>query len=328
VGLRFGRHHVRTLANMEDVELVAVADRSTALPGGLDAYARAYGATAYRQAADMMEHERLDALCVCVSPVAREQIITSAAQAHIPMFIEKPWAADMAQARRLAAICREHSAVVMVGFSFRFLPTIVRLRALLAADLGAPWLLNGEYVFDWRPPADAWLWDPQNGNGFFNENSGHLFDAVTYLMGRAVSVSAEGGIFAGSPSEDAAAVVIRFESGAIAALTLGGLGAKANPAFPRIDLVTANGQAHLAGRHHIWESLTWAIRDDDEARTLVTRPEQLGDTRYTLALRHFFDCIRDGRAPEATIEDGVRAVALAEAVYQSARTGEKVLLST
>lgn len=327
VGLRFGQQHVRTLANMDGVAVTAVADRHATIPGGLKAYAHSYGAAAYQDALTMIEQEPLDALTICTSPATREEIITLAAQKGIPMFIEKPWASNLAQARRLAAICQQYQAVVMVGFSFRFLPAITKLRTLMDESLGAGWLLNGEYIFDWLPPADAWLWQPENGNGFFNENSGHLFDAVCYLMGQPVSVMAEGSIFAGSPSEDGAAVVIRFQNGGMAALTIGGLGVAAIIDHPRINLVTENGQAQLNGRHHIWESLTWAARGDEQMSQLTTPPEMLGDTRYTYAFRHFFDCLRTGQTPTATVADGITAVALAEAVYESARTGQKVILN-
>jgi predicted dehydrogenase len=187
-------------------------------------------------------------------------------------------------------------------------------------------MLNGEYVFGWSPPPDHWLWDPENGNGFFNENSGHLFDAVCYLLGKPVSVMAEAANFNQHPSEDAAAVSIRFASGAIAALTIGGLGATAHQDFPRIDVTTQHGQARLRGKHHMWESLTWATHTDKETRTFTELPEVLGTTRYTRAMQHFFACIRSRQPPTATIEDGITAVALAEAVYKSAHSGRKVLV--
>jgi predicted dehydrogenase len=220
----------------------------------------------------------------------------------------------------------EDKATVMVGFSFRFLPAIVRLRALLDGELGSGWLLNGEYVFDWLPPTSFWLWDPQNGGGFFNENSCHLFDAVCYLMGAPVSVMAEAGNFKGSPSEEVAALTLRFANGGLAALTIGCLGVGAHHNFPRLNIVTANGQAELIGREHIWESFTWATRGSGETRTVTAPPEMLGNTRYTYAFRHFFECIKTGQPPTGTVEDGVRSVALAAAVYESARTGQKVQL--
>jgi len=326
VGLRFGQHHVRTLANMDEAELVAVADRSPKMPGGLAAYAAQYGATAYRDGLEMIEQADLDAVSIATPPRGREALIEAAAARGIPLFVEKPWATNLDHAQRLVDLCRRHKATVMVAFSFRFHPAMVKLRQLMAGELGQGWLLNGHYLFSWLPPHDNWLWDPENGNGFFNENSGHLFDAVCYLLGDPVSVTAEAINPMGMPSENAAAISLRFANGAIAALTLGGIGAGAIRNFPRLEVVTANGQAQLQGREHIWEQLRWTSRQDETVRQLIRSPEGLGRTRYTDAFEHFFASIRSGQQPSVGIADGVRAVALAMAVYESARTGHKVNL--
>jgi predicted dehydrogenase len=328
IGLKFGQHHVRTLANIQDVQLVAVADRSPDMPGGLSSYAGHYGARAYRDGIEMMEEEELDAISICTAPHGREALIECAARKGIPMFVEKPWATDLEHARQLARLCRQHNAIVMVAFSFRFHPAIVKLRTLMDGELGRGWMLNGEYVFGWVPPTGHWLWDPENGNGFFNENSCHLFDAVCYLLGDPVLVMAEAINPMACPSENAATITLRFASGAIASLTVGGIGAKAYHDFPRIDVVTANGQARLSGRDHIWDQLSWTTRESDVVHSIIQPPEALGSTRYTHALNHFFECIRTGRQPSAGVEDGVKTVALAMAVYESARTGRKVRLDS
>lgn len=164
---------------------------------------------------------------------------------------------------------------------------------------------------------------PSNGNGFFNENSGHLFDAVCYLMGKPISVMAEAINPMAAPSENAAVVTIRFAQGGIAALTLGGIGVTAQKESPRIDIVTVNGQAKLFGREHIWERLSWATRDSSSAQHIIQTPEALGNTRYTDAFTHFLDCVRHDRQPVVGMDDGIIAVALAMAVYESARTGQK-----
>jgi predicted dehydrogenase len=146
------------------------------------------------------------------------------------------------------------------------------------------------------------------------------------LLGKPESVYAETAIFGGSPSAEVAAVTLRYANGASAALTVGCLGTAAFQHFPRIDLVTANGQAHLGGRHHVWESLTWATRADTATHSFTDPPEVLGSTRYTAAMRHFLDCVRTGRPPEAGIEDGLQAVAIAMAITESARSGRRVML--
>lgn len=327
VGLRFGQFLVRTVAHMSDAQLIAVADRSPMQPDGIEAYAARYGATGYTSSADMFEREELDAVLIATSPRYRADIIRQAGQRGVAMFIEKPWATNTQHARTLIDLCAGFDVPIMVGFSFRYHPAIVRLHELMQGELGAGWMLNGEYVFDYLPPGAGWLWDPQNGNGLFNENSCHLFDAVCYLMGKPVSVMAEAVNFAGRPSEEAAAISLKFESGAIAALSIGGYGASAHWDFPRIDVTTEHGQARLKGCHHMWESLTWATRDRDTTQTLIQPPEILGSTRYTHALTHFFACIRDSQPPSSTPRDGLVAVAIAEAVYESARTGQKIKIT-
>ena len=319
IGLKFGYHHVQTLLSMPEFDLVAVADRSA------DAsYVSRYGARVYRDGLELLQRETLDAVSICTSPKHREPLIAFAAANGVALFIEKPFAGTLADAKRLEALCAQHHALVMVGFSFRFHPAIVKLRELMAGPLGQGWLLCGEYVFDWLPAADFWLWDDANGGGFFNENSCHLFDAVCYLLGEPVSVTAEGITVRGSPSEEAAAIALRFESGAVASLMVGGLGAGAFNAFPRLNLITDKGQAQLGGHDHTWSSLTWATREGADRHMLEASPETLGQTRYTHALRHFAACVKSGKRPSATVQDGVRAVALAEAVYTSIRSGQKV----
>ncbi len=326
VGLRFGQFLVRTLAHLESAQLVAVADRNPNIAGGLDAYAARYGANAYRSSDEIFTNENLDAVVIATAPKARAAIIEQAAERGIAMFVEKPWATNPRHAEHLAAICHRHDASVMLGFSFRFHPAIVRLRELISGELGQGWMLNGEYVFDYLPAADSWFWDPENGNGMFNENSCHLFDAVCYLMGKPISVTAEAARFVGRPAEEVAAISLKFESGAIGALTVGGYGANAYWDFPRIDITTEHGQARLRGRHHMWDSLTWAKRGGDTVSTFTQPPEILGTTRYTHAFNHFFACLRQGEQPQATIEDGMLSVAIANAVTRSARSGKKVLI--
>ena len=327
VGLRFGQQLVRTLVNMEEAALVAVADRNPKTSGGLAAYAEQYGVETYRDGVEMFEQGQLDALCIATPPRGREVLIEAAADKGLPMFIEKPWATNMVHAQQLAELCRQRQATVMTAFSFRFHPAIVKLRELMDGELGQGWLLNGQYVFGWVPAADGWLWDPENGNGFINENSCHLFDAVCYLLGDPVSVMAEASNPIDTPSESAAAITLRFANGAIASLTVGCIGAGAYVDFPRIELITANGQAQLFGRQHIWERLSWATRDSSAVNQVNQPPEALGNTRYTDAFRHFFECVRSGQQPSVGVEAGVKTVTLAMAVYESAQTGNKINLN-
>lgn len=118
------------------------------------------------------------------------------------------------------------------------------------------------------------------------------------------------------------AVTIRFENGGVAAVTLGGIGVRTQKESPQIDIVTANGQAHLSGREHIWERLSWATRDVGATQNILQSPEALGNTRYTDAFTYFLDCVRHNREPSVGINDGITAVALAMAVVDILYLGQ------
>ena len=158
----------------------------------------------------------------------------------------------------------------------------------------------------------------------FNENSCHLLDVLCHLLGRPVSVAAATHNPRARPSAELGAVLLTFQSGAIAALTLGAHSAGALQEFPRLDLVTANGRANLQGHGHIWSRLTWARRNEEEYHVFNAHPEYLGETRYSEALRQFINSVRTGAPVPATIEEGMLAVDLAAAIAESARTERTV----
>ena len=321
VGLGFGEFHVRTVANLDGAVLAAVADT---VPDRVERISDLYGVKGYADGVEMMKAEKLDGVSLCVSPRFREPLIVHAAENGIPMFVEKPWATSTEHSTRLAEICGRANAKVLMGFSFRFHPVVQRLLSLMNGELGKGWLANGEYVFDWLPPASAWLWDAENGNGLFNENSCHLFDVLCSAMGRPDSVFAHGGTYVGRPGEEAASISFRFESGGTAAVTVGGLGASPFRDYPRLDICTENGRAELAGSHHTWQKLVWGLRGESEVNTYTLPPEELGSTRYTHAFTHFLDVISGKSKPAATIEDGALSVAIAESVYSSIKSGAAV----
>jgi predicted dehydrogenase len=323
VGLGFGRYLARAILALPGVSLVAVADRR-ASPALLGELALPTSTRFYTDALALLAQEELDGLVIATSPGARGPLLEACAARGLPLFVEKPWAGNPAQARRFATTCAPIADRVMLGFSFRFHPAVRRLRELLDTELGEVWMANGEYAFDWNLGPDGWLWDPESGGGVFNENSCHLLDVLCHLAGRPLSVQATVHNPRGRPAPELGAITLSFAGGAIAALTLGAHAAGAMDDFPRLDLVTSRGRAALRGRGHIWTGLTWALRGESEARSLSATPEYLGETRYSEALRRFVSCIRERTTPPATLADGLLAVDLAAAIAASAGTGRRI----
>ena len=60
IGLHFGQYHVRTLANLADVRLVAVTEQYPTMPEGLEADACHFSTAAYQDGLEMLKPEKAE----------------------------------------------------------------------------------------------------------------------------------------------------------------------------------------------------------------------------------------------------------------------------
>ena len=336
VGMRLGLWHAGAIAEMDGVSIVAVADNVQGkLPGpniSLQEWADSLGAAAYTDGVDMIENADIDALDLCVSPKWRVPLVEAAAARGLPVLLEKPWGTDMTHGQTIADIIRRSNLLHMVEFPLRYFPPIIELKKLLdEGPLGRPFVVNAEIVMGEGPAKmpEHWMWDPENGNGAINENTCHVFDTVCYLLGDPVSVQAFGASYHGAAPTlpDGAVANIRFESGAVASVTGGSLGANALRTPTWLDVYAEHGQALVTGIDHMFDTLTWGTVDAGEPtrehwpnpplRTLIVR----------YAIEEFVNGVRSGQQPESDAEAGLKALALALAVNESVATGESVDLN-
>ena len=64
IGLHFGQYYVRTLANLADIQMVAVTEQYPTMPEGLEAYACHFGTAAYQDGLEMLKPEKAEIGCV------------------------------------------------------------------------------------------------------------------------------------------------------------------------------------------------------------------------------------------------------------------------
>ena len=336
VGMRLGLWHAGAIAEIDGANIVAVADNVLGkLPGpdiSLGEWADSLGAEAYTDGVDMIKNAKIDAVDLCVSPKWRVPLVEAAAARGLPVLLEKPWGTNMAHGQAIAEIIKRAKLLHMVEFPLRYFPPIVALKELLdAGPIGRPFVVNAEIVMGEAPTKtpEHWMWDPDNGNGAINENTCHVFDTLCYLLGDPVSLHAFGASYHGATQDalDGAVANIRFESGAIASVTGGSLGADALRTPTWLDVYAEAGQALVTGIDHMYDTLTWGRFDDGEPtrehwpnpplRTLIVR----------YALEEFVSSVRSGVQPESDAAAGLKALALAMAVNESVATGKPIDLS-
>jgi myo-inositol 2-dehydrogenase/D-chiro-inositol 1-dehydrogenase len=211
VGAGFiGARHVGSLTAQDGVRVVGVADPQFARAEELAARA---GGRAWRTWAELLDAEDLDALYVCVPPHGHGAVEEAALDRGLPLFVEKPLAADLVTAERLAARIDAAGLLTSVGYHWRYLDTLESARDLLA---DAPARLVRAAWLDKAPGADWWARVDQSG-GQTVEQATHLFDVARALVGEVTGGCAVGSRSGEGPGDiqDVCTAALRFASGAV-----------------------------------------------------------------------------------------------------------------
>ncbi len=115
-----GRHHARVYHELENSELVAVADVNTKQAREI---AKKYSCNPYRDYKKMLEKEKPDCVSVVV-PTSLHEKIGSVVLGHAHALVEKPIASTEKEAVRLIKKARKHDRKLMVGHIERFNPVV------------------------------------------------------------------------------------------------------------------------------------------------------------------------------------------------------------
>ncbi|HET6317305.1 MAG TPA: gfo/Idh/MocA family oxidoreductase, partial [Chloroflexota bacterium] len=129
----------------------------------------------------------------------------------LPFFVEKPLAVDLEPAEEIARRLQQARLVVAVGYKFRALDTLARVRELLAE---APARMA---IGAWHGslPSPPWWRHAASSGGQFVEQATHLVDLARLLLGEGTLVSATGGRWARTDHPDSdvsgvSAALLRF----------------------------------------------------------------------------------------------------------------------
>jgi predicted dehydrogenase len=243
---RMGLHHARSATQLgHRVALACDLDPSRAA-----ALATNYPGCETVADAAAIRWSEVDAAFICTPPFARGQVEMSAAQAGVPLFLEKPIGLSAVQCHSAFAASRERRLLTSVGYMNRYRGSVRRAKSLLQGEtvLG--------FVGHWVGAAYQvpWWGDPARSGGQLNEQCTHLIDLARHLVGEIAEVNAfaqpaEGG--AGATA--AVSIVLRFRSGALGTVICGCL-AKEKQIGCRV--FTPHGQIALEGWDFKWTPST------------------------------------------------------------------------
>ncbi|MEO6747970.1 MAG: inositol 2-dehydrogenase [Casimicrobiaceae bacterium] len=318
---RIGRIHAGNLVRQPGVRLAAVSDVNAEAAAALAAQHGARVASAD----DVFADRSLAAVVIGSSTDTHADFIVRAAAAGKAIFCEKPVDLKLARARACADAVHKAGVTCMIGFQRRFDPTFAALkRRLDAGEIGDAEMLVVTSRDPGAPPVDY----IRKSGGIFKDMLIHDFDIFRWILGdEAVSVHAYASCLTDAAIGDAGdadstVVTLRTHKGRLCVINTS---RRAAYGYDQRFEVLGSGGMLQAGNQRPTEVVAAGAQGISS-----DLPEPFFLERYRVAyadeMAHFFAALRDRTTVRTTIDDGVAALALAEAAATSWREGRVVAL--
>ena len=310
-----GRHHARLLQASTDVEFVGAVD-----PAG-DRFGAVHDPTKVFAAIDDLPE--IDFAIVAVPTENHLHAVRAVAARGAHMLIEKPLAATTEEAREVIDVVGKAGVRAGVGHVERFNPALIELRRRFD-ELGEVLLIRTERVGPFP--------DRVKDVGVVKDLGTHDLDLVRWLgQSPIASLAAQTGHVMGREHEDLVLVTGRLASDVTFSCNvdwisptkirrtrvLGELGMFEADTLTADLTLFRNGDRATAP----WLQQQRGVTEGDMTRFAIAKPEPLGSE-----LKAVVAMARGEENGVVTLEEGLETVRVAEAVLQSARTGETVHL--
>jgi len=233
------------------------------------------------------------------------------------VFVDKPIANTIENAKKVIQACRENKVILSVGHNSRRMAEIREMKSLIARGaLGE--ILSAEANFSHsgglRLASQQWRWDENKCPALPLMQLGiHQIDNLIYLLGSVKRVfSFMRKIYFSAPNKDTTVTLMEFSCG-----TLGYLGS--NYISPHIYYLNLHGRkANLF--FNLGEGLYIQRSGDTKREKIEVRKV---DTVLE-ELEEFAECIREDKNPEVGGEEALQALAIVEAAIRSNKSGRPV----
>lgn len=264
----------------------------------------------------------VQAVVVTTENARHKEKVLQAADAGVAVLCEKPIATTVADAEEMIDVCQEAGVQLMISFSCRFAPAFLEANNMIVAgELGPILAIKGTNRS--RNPG-GWFTDKQlAGGGSVMDHTVHIADLMRVVTGdEAGSVYCEmDTVYQPElPVEDSGVVTVEFSQGCIGSIDCSW---SRPPHYPiwgdaTLCIIGESGNLwldlfleHLDYYHNPDDSYNWTSYTESP--------------NYVL-MEQFTDCVQSGALVPITGQDGLKALEITLAAYESAQSGQPVSL--
>jgi predicted dehydrogenase len=331
-----GQAHMAAAQAAPGCVLSAVVDPAPAA----QAPAAASGVPWYASIDELLARDRPDGLVLATPNALHVTQALQCVDAGLPILLEKPLATTVDEGQELVDAVARTGARVLVGHHRAHSPIMAKARQVVAsgqlgrlvAVMGSATFFKPDHYFEEGP------WRREPGGGPILLNMIHEVHSLRLLCGEIVAVQAfESRATRGFAVEDTVAINLRFANGALGSFLLSDTAACArsweqtsqeNPAYPSygdedcyvitgtdgsLSVPTMRLKTYPAADARSWwkpfeVGTVGLVREDPVLRQMV----------------HFGAVVRGEAEPLVSAHDGLRNLAITEAIASAARSGRAV----
>ena len=317
---RIGKMHARNLAAHPRADLYGIYDVDLAARGEVAAATR----SCVYDSVDELLDTSIEAVLIATSTDTHCDLIERAARAGKAVLCEKPIHLDIQRVDQCGEVIKATGMPVQIGFNRRFDPSHAALgKAASNGDIGR----LEQAVITSRDPAPPPLDYLRVSGGLFRDMMIHDFDIARFLFAEEpVEVTAMGGVLVDPAigdigDVDSAMVTMRMASGALCQINCSRRCAYGYD--QRIEMFGEKGMLISAN-----PTMTNLQRYNSTSTGAGDRLHHFFIERYAQSYIHeidaFIDALEGGYDPSPSFEDGRRALMLADAALESAKSGHSV----
>ena len=327
----FAINHLHGWRDAQGAEIVAICDRS---PERLKTFGDQFGIAArYQDAAEMLAKEKLDFVDIATTAPAHRMLAELATSHNCAVICQKPFAPTLDDAKAIVAACAKVRVPLMVHENFRWQSAIQKVKQIVvAAEIGE--VFWGRVSF--RSAYDVFSGQPYlaEGKRFIVEDLGiHALDIARFLLGDVENVSAR--IKRVNPDirgEDVATILLDHGDAVTSVVDCSYASKLESESFPEtlIELDGSKGTLRLRQGYKLIVTNAGGTRHEDVSPPLLpwaSRPWHNIQESVAKIQQHWVDCLVKNVEPQTSGRDNLKTLALVEAVYQSAQTGQTVTMS-
>jgi myo-inositol 2-dehydrogenase / D-chiro-inositol 1-dehydrogenase len=319
---RIGKVHAKAIGSNPEARLIAVAD---AIEQAASAIASGYGAEI--RTIDAIEAAGdIDAVVICTPTDTHADLIERFARAGKAIFCEKPIDLSLSRVKACLAVVKDTGAPLMVGFNRRFDPHFMAVRK--AIDDGRIGKVEMVQITSRDPGAPPLDYIARSG-GIFRDMTIHDFDMARFLLGEEPgTVSASASVL----TDPAIGQAGDYDSVTVTLTTDGGrhclISNSRRASYGYDQRIEVHGSGGMVAAENQREADIEIANGEG-----FTRPPLLNFfmTRYTSAYANeiaaFISAIKSGRPASPSGQDGLIALALADAALKSVAEGRTVKVS-